>query len=340
MRSELKTIYDEALAAIRSAENDQQIQSVKSNFIGKKGALTQQMSRIRELPPEDRKQFGADINEIKDLLAAALEAKEIELKGSKLQKKIESQRLDPTLPGFRFQQGRFHPLTLVWLEAVEIFTNMGFDVVDGPEIETEWYNFEALNLDADHPARDQQDSFYLSPSTLMRTQTSPVQIRTMEKMGKPPVQIVAPGRTYRRDTPDASHSPVFGQIEGLMVDKNLSMKHLKATLEAFNREMFGPSVRTRFRPDFFPFTEPSAEVAISCIICGGSGCGLCKRTGWIEILGSGMVHPQVLRNAGFDPSECSGFAFGIGIERVAMLKYSIDDIRLFYENDIRFLKQF
>lgn len=336
----LSSIAEEAASAIGAAENLDHLQQVKAAFIGKKGKVGMQMSRIRELPEDERKSFGADVNELKNRLEAMAEKRRSELESAKIAKKIESERLDVTLPGVGFPVGRLHPLTRIWEEITDVFIAMGFDVVEGPEIETEWYNFEALNLDADHPARDEQDSFYLLDSVLMRTQTSPVQIRVMEQMKEPPVQIVAPGRVYRRDTTDASHSPVFHQIEGLMVDKDLTMGHLKAVLETFNREMFGKDVKSRFRPDYFPFTEPSAEVAISCIICGGEGCPVCKRTGWIEILGAGMVHPQVLKNAGFDPNKCNGFAFGIGIDRVAMLKYSIDDIRLLYENDIRFLRQF
>lgn len=217
---------------------------------------------------------------------------------------------------------------------------MGFDVVEGPEIETDYFNFEALNLHKDHPARDEQDSFYITHQLLMRTQTSPVQIRTMLDRGEPPVQVIAPGRTFRRDNVDASHSPVFHQVEGLLVDRHITLAHLKAVLFHFAREMFGKKTKARFRPDFFPFTEPSVEMAITCTVCGGDGCSVCSRTGWLEILGSGVVHPQVIRNGGLDPDECTGFAFGMGVERIAMLKYGIDDIRLFYENDVRFLKQF
>lgn len=340
MDQALSSIAEEATAAIQGAENMDALMQVKAAFIGKKGKVGLQMSRIKDLPPEERKGFGADINELKNRLEEVVDKRRAELESARIANKIQSERLDVTLPGAGFPPGRLHPLTRVWEEITDVFVAMGFDVVEGPEIETEWYNFEALNLHSDHPARDEQDSFYLLDSVLMRTQTSPVQIRVMEKLKTPPVQIVAPGRVYRRDATDASHSPVFHQIEGLVVDKGLTMGHLKAVLETFNREMFGKDVKSRFRPDYFPFTEPSAEVAISCIICGGDGCPVCKRSGWIEILGAGMVHPQVLKNAGFDPSKCNGFAFGIGIDRVAMLKYSIDDIRLLYENDIRFLKQF
>lgn len=340
MNEELKELERNALAAIENAGTEKELQDVRVRFLGKKGEIGRQMATLKELPHSQRKAFGKALNELKGRLTNAADARKAGLEKKAIEEKIMAESLDITLPGFRFPTGSFHPLTRVWHEITDIFTAMGFDVVEGPEIETEWYNFEALNLHAEHPARDEQDSFYLDDKRLLRTQTSPVQIRVMEQMGSPPVQIVAPGRVFRRDATDASHSPVFHQIEGLVVDKNITMGHLKATLEAFNKEVFGKDVLSRFRPDYFPFTEPSCEVAISCIICGGEGCGLCKRTGWIEILGAGMVHPQVLKNAGFDSKKYSGFAFGIGIDRVAMLKYSIDDIRLLYENDIRFLKQF
>jgi len=340
MEEELKSLLEEATAAIKNAPSNQELQNVKAAYLGKKGKIGEYMNHIRELPSNRRRMFGESINTLKLQIEDEFAKRKAELDRKKIEEKIRAQRLDITLPGLRFATGRVHPLTRVWNEACDIFIAMGFDVVDGPEIETEWYNFEALNIHADHPARDSQDSFYLTDTTLLRTQTSPVQIRTMERLGKPPVQIVCPGRTFRRDSVDASHSPIFNQIEGLMVGENITMSHLKATLEAFNREMFGPSVKSRFRPDFFPFVEPGVEIAISCIICGGDGCPVCKRSGWLEILGAGMVHPQVLRNGGFNPDEVSGFAFGIGIDRVAMLKYGIDDIRLLYENDLRFLEQF
>ncbi len=340
MNEELEKLEANAVAAIQAADSNSELQDVKVRFLGKKGEIGKQMATLKEMPHSQRKAFGKALNELKGRLINATEEKKKELEEKALKKKISAESLDITLPGFRFPTGRLHPLTRVWHEITDVFIAMGFDVVEGPEIETEWYNFEALNLHSEHPARDEQDSFYLGENRLLRTQTSPVQIRVMEKMGAPPVQIVAPGRVFRRDATDASHSPVFHQIEGLVVDKDITMGHLKATLEAFNKEIFGKDILSRFRPDYFPFTEPSCEVAISCIICGGEGCGLCKRTGWIEILGAGMVHPQVLKNAGFDPKKYSGFAFGIGIDRVAMLKYSIDDIRLLYENDMRFLKQF
>ena len=266
MNDELKVLTEEASAALRGARNHQELQNIKAQYLGKKGKIGEYMNHIRELPSNQRRAFGEHVNLVKTQLEEEAEKRKAELDQNKIQEKIRAQKLDISLPGFRFTTGRTHPLTRVWNEACDIFIAMGFDVVDGPEIETEWYNFEALNIHADHPARDSQDSFYLSDTTLLRTQTSPVQIRTMEKIAKPPVQIVCPGRTFRRDSVDASHSPIFNQIEGLMVDKNITMSHLKAVLEAFNKEMFGPSVKSRFRPDFFPFVEPGVEIAISCII--------------------------------------------------------------------------
>jgi len=340
MEEELRQLKEEALAAIAAAGDMQSLQQLKASLLGKKGKIGEYMLKLKDLPKHQRPQFGNLVNALKYELSAVCDQRAEQLHEEKINRDIEAQRLDTTLPGLRRTRGRLHPLTIVYNEIADIFISLGFDVVEGPELETEWYNFEALNIHADHPARDSQDSFYIDDKHLMRTQTSPVQIRVMEKMKKPPVAIVAPGRTYRRDATDASHSPIFNQVEGLMVDKGITFAHLKATLEQFNREMFGKDVKTRFRPDFFPFTEPSCEVAMSCIICGGSGCSLCSRTGWLEILGAGMVHPQVLRNAGFDPDQCSGFAFGMGIDRIAMLKYRIDDIRLLYENDWRLLEQF
>ena len=340
MEQELEQLKQEGLAAIAEVDSAPDLQQLKAQLIGKNGRIGEYMKRLKELPGHQRPMFGKLVNSIKQDLSAAVDARQKQLKEQKIKKDILKQKIDLTLPGLRHSQGRLHPLTIVYNEIADIFISMGFDVVEGPEVETDWYNFEALNIHKDHPARDEQDSFYISDNTLLRTQTSPVQIRVMEKLKTPPIQVVCPGRTFRRDAVDASHSPVFNQVEGLLVDKNITLSHLKATLEHFNREMFGKNVKTRFRPDFFPFTEPSCEVAVSCIICGGHGCRLCSRTGWLEILGSGMVHPQVLKNAGVDPKIYTGFAFGMGIDRIAMLKYSIDDIRLLYESDCRFLEQF
>ncbi len=282
---------------------------------------------------------GAAANEAKRQLEVLLETRVDEARRAERVSERRRQRLDLTLPGRRPPLGTVHPLTRVHDEIVTIFAGLGFSVAEGPDIETDYYNFEALNIPADHPARDMQDTFYLPGGLLLRTHTSPVQIRTMLAQ-KPPVRIVVPGRVHRRDVPDASHSPVFHQVEGLAVDRHVTMADLKGTLELFAREMYGPKSRIRFRPSFFPFTEPSAEVDVVCFLCGGDGCRVCKQSGWLEILGSGMVHPQVLRNVGYDPEEVTGWAFGMGIERIAMLKYGIDDIRLFFENDLRFLRQF
>ena len=340
MEEELQKLKDDALRDVARADNVQALQQLKTALLGKKGVIAGYMERLKDLPADQRPLFGKRVNEIKQELTQVVDARAAAVQQEEMNRKLLGKKIDLTLPGLRRLPGRLHPLTIVYNEIADIFIAMGFDVVEGPEVETGWYNFEALNIHADHPARDDQDSFYITESTLLRTQTSPVQIRVMEAMKQPPVQIVCPGRTYRRDAVDATHSPVFNQVEGLYVDKHVTFSNLKATLEHFNREMFGKNVRTRFRPDFFPFTEPSCEVAVSCIMCGGDGCRVCSRTGWLEILGAGMVHPQVLRNAGFDPKTSSGFAFGVGIDRIAMLKYSIDDIRLLYETDVRFSRQF
>ena len=282
--------------------------------------------------------MGAAANEAKRDLEALLEARLAEARERERRQQRALARPDLTLPGRRPARGVRHPLTQVRDEIVAVFAGLGFSVAEGPEIETDYYNFEALNLPPDHPARDMQDTFYFSADTLLRTHTSPVQIRVMQAQ-RPPVRIIVPGRVYRRDA-DITHSPMFHQVEGLAVDRDVSMADLKGTLELFARAMFGPGSRIRFRPSFFPFTEPSAEVDVLCFACAGRGCRVCKQSGWLEILGSGMVHPHVLRNVGYDPEEVTGWAFGMGIERVAMLKYGVDDIRLFFENDLRFLKQF
>jgi phenylalanyl-tRNA synthetase alpha chain len=282
---------------------------------------------------------GREANEAKAGIESELEARQSVLEGLERRARLAADRPDLTLPGRRVVPGGLHPLTQVHDEIVDVFTGMGFAVAEGPEVELDYYNFEALNIPRDHPARDMQDTFYVSDEVLLRTHTSPMQIRTMERQ-PPPVRIIVPGRVYRRDALDMTHSPVFHQVEGLAVDRNISMGDLRGTLELFARELFGPDSQIRFRPSFFPFTEPSAEVDVLCFACKGAGCRLCKGSGWLEILGSGMVHPQVLRTVGYDPEEVTGWAFGMGVERVAMLRYGIDDIRLFYETDLRFLEQF
>ncbi|MBI3029605.1 MAG: phenylalanine--tRNA ligase subunit alpha [Candidatus Rokubacteria bacterium] len=330
----LKGARGEAARAKSSADLEQ----VRVKYLGRQGILTQFLRSLPSIPIAERPEVGREANLAKAEIETLLGERLVELKAAERRRDLESQRVDLTLPGRRPSPGTLHPLTLVQDEVIEIFLGLGFAVAEGPEVESDFYNFEALNIPRDHPARDMQDTFYLSEDVLLRTHTSPVQIRTMQAQ-PPPVRIICPGKVYRRDA-DITHSPMFHQVEGLAVDRNISMGDLKGTLELFAREMFGPRTTIRFRPSFFPFTEPSAEVDVRCFLCGGEGCRVCKQSGWLEILGSGMVHPQVLRNVGYDPEEVTGWAFGMGVERIAMLKYGIDDIRLFFENDLRFLTQF
>jgi phenylalanyl-tRNA synthetase alpha chain len=332
-------IVREARAAIDAATASAELEGVRVRYLGRQGTLTQLLRSLGTLPTDERPRVGAAANEAKRDLEALLDARIGEALDRERRQQRARDRVDLTLPGRRPPLGTQHPLTRVHDEIVSIFVRLGFSVAEGPEIESDYNNFEALNLPADHPARDMQDTFYFGPETLLRTHTSPVQIRVMQAQ-RPPVRVVCPGRVYRRDVPDATHSPIFHQVEGLAVDRSISMADLKGTLELFAQEMFGARSTIRFRPSFFPFTEPSAEVDVLCFACSGAGCRLCKQSGWLEILGSGMVHPNVLRNVGYDPEEVTGWAFGMGIERVAMLKYGIDDIRLFFENDLRFLGQF
>jgi phenylalanyl-tRNA synthetase alpha chain len=334
----VQDILDRALADIAGARSTSALEQVRVRVLGRSGELTALLRGLGKVPAADRPRFGQEVNRAKEDLEAELAARLVALKAEEHRQALQAQRLDLTLPGRAVLPGAVHPLVRVQDEIIEIFGGLGFSVAEGPEVETDYYNFAALNFPDDHPARDMQDTFHLSADTLLRTHTSPVQIRTM-KAQRPPVRYIFPGKTYRRDA-DTTHSPMFHQVEGLAVDTNISMGDLKGTLELFAREMFGPGVSIRFRPSFFPFTEPSAEVDVSCFGCGGSGCRLCKQSGWLEILGSGMVHPNVLRNVGYDPEQVTGWAFGMGVERVAMLKYRIDDIRLFFENDLRFLGQF
>ena len=336
----LKEILDDALAKIKESKTSEHIAAIRNTFLSKKSELMSMFSLLGKLDPEERKEAGKQINDTKVAITEALEAKEKEISEKELKEKLMSEEIDISLPGRNYFIGGKNPFHIIKDEMIDIFLGMGFEVKDGPEVETDLYNFELLNIPKDHPARDMQDTFYIDPNTLLRTHTSPVQARTMlEKKGQP-IRMICPGKTYRRDDDDATHSHQFAQIEGLVVDKNINIGHLKATLELFAKKMFGESREIRLRSSFFPFTEPSVEVDISCINCGGKGCNMCKGTGWIEILGGGMVHPNVLKMNGYDPEEYSGFAFGIGIERVAMLRYGIDDIRKFYTNDVRFLHQF
>ena len=332
-------IAEEARQAVSAARTSAELEQARVRFLGRQGVLTQLLRALGTLAPEERPLVGAAANETKRELEALLATRRLATQDAERRVRRATERLDLTLPGRRPPWGALHPLTRVHDEIVSIFAGLGFSVAEGPEIETEYHNFEALNIPRDHPARDMQDTFYLSESTLLRTHTSPVQVRTMLAQ-KPPVRIIVPGRVFRRDIADMSHSPMFHQVEGLAVDRSITMSDLKATLELFAREMFGRQSRIRFRPSFFPFTEPSAEVDVLCFVCQGSGCRLCKQGGWLEILGSGMVHPRVLKNVGYDPEEVTGWAFGMGIERIAMLRYGIDDLRLFFDNDLRFLRQF
>jgi len=340
MEQELNQLRLEAVAELSQAASLEALNDLRVKFLGKKGSLTSALRGLGGLSPEERPRIGQIVNEIRADLESLLEARQDELKQAALSQRLALEKIDVTLPGRRAGIGHIHPLTLTLNRIKSVFMRMGFTVAEGPEVETDYYNFEALNLPPDHPARDMQDSFYITGDILLRTHTSPVQVRTMQA-AKPnsPIRIIAPGKVYRRDY-DATHSPVFTQVEGLVIDKGISFADLKGTLELFAQEIFGNNVKLRFRPSFFPFTEPSAEVDISCVMCGGKGCRTCSGTGWLEILGSGMVHPRVLEMSNYDPEVVSGFAFGMGVERVAMLVYGIDDLRLFYDNDLRFLAQF
>ena len=332
--SKLEFILKQGLIDLGNMSDYKEVEELRGKLLGRKGIITDSMKTLRDIPPKERPEVGKKVNSIKSTLTAAFEKKISELKSS-----ISSKSIDVTLPGRRQGIGRKHPVTQVIDDAIDIFRQMGFVAAVGPDIEDEYHNFDALNTPADHPSRDIQDTFYLPDGSLLRTQTSPVQIRVME-MQKPPVRIVAPGRCYRRDTPDATHSVNFHQVEGLYVDVNVSLADLKATLLKFAHEMFGKDVNVRFRPHFFPFTEPSLEYDFSCMNCKGKGCRVCKNSGWLEISGAGMVDPEVFKHVGYDPEKYTGFAFGMGVERLAMIRYNVPDIRLFYENDVRFLQQF
>lgn len=338
MREQLEQLRRQALDAIAAATSEDALQEVRVRFLGRKGELTGLMKGLGALPPDERPVVGQLVNTVKDEVEASIEQALSTARSEATAKRLASERIDVTLPGRGRRQGSKHPVTLVIEEVSEIFAGLGFSVAEGPEIEHDWYNFEALNFPPEHPARDMQDTFFVENELLLRTHTSPVQIRTMLKQ-KPPVRIIAPGTVYRCDS-DATHSPMFHQVEGLMVDNKVSFADLKGILTTFTNQLFGQKTGVRLRPSFFPFTEPSAEVDIACVICGGSGCRVCKQTGWLEILGAGMVDPEVFRHVGYDPETISGFAFGMGVERIAMLKYGISDMRLLFENDVRFLRQF
>lgn len=315
------------------------LDEIRIEFLGKKGELTQVLRGMKDLSAEERPIVGQMANEVREAIETKLEEVKNILAEKAQEMKLRAEVIDVTMPGKRRKLGHRHPMNLVVDEIKEIFLGMGYKIAEGPEIETEYYNFEALNIPADHPARDEQDTFYINKNFMLRTATSPIQVRVMEKE-KPPIRIICPGKVYRSDEVDATHSPVFHQLEGLVVDKNITFADLKGALEVFAKELFGDKVKVRFRPHFFPFTEPSAEMDVSCVACGGEGCRICKGSGWIEILGCGMVHPKVLKMAGIDPDIYTGFAFGMGLERLAMSKYGVKDLRLFVENDVRFLDQF
>ncbi len=339
MQEKLKKIREEAMAQIDHAEVLDRLNDVRVSFLGKKGELTQLLKSMKNLAPEERPAFGQMVNETRAQIETHLEKAMKVLEEKALEQQLKAEEIDVTLPAKKNPVGHRHPNTIAREEVERIFIGMGYEVVEGPEIEYDLYNFEKLNIPANHPAKDEQDTFYINKDIVLRTQTSPVQARVMEQ-GKLPIRMICPGRVFRSDEVDATHSPSFHQIEGLVVDKNITFADLKGTLEQFAKEMFGENTRTKFRPHHFPFTEPSAEVDVSCFKCGGKGCRFCKGSGWIEILGCGMVHPHVFEMCGIDPKEYTGFAFGVGLERIALLKYEIDDMRLLYENDTRFLKQF
>lgn len=339
MKQALETIRTNAEELLKKADSEAALEELRVRFLGKKGELTAILKQMGSLSNEERPVMGALANEIRTALDTEIRARSKELAEALMEARLVAESIDVTLPGAKVAQGKRHPFQQVLDEMKEIFLGMGFEIKAGPEIELDHYNFEMLNMPKSHPARDTQDTFYITENMLLRTQTSPMQIRTME-IQKPPIRIICPGRVYRSDAVDATHSPLFHQIEGLVVDKGITFTDLKGTLEAFIKKLYGENTRVRFRPHHFPYTEPSAEMDMSCFKCGGKGCSLCKGEGWIEILGCGMVHPKVLENCGIDSEEFSGFAFGIGLERIAMMRYGIDDMRLLYENDLRFLRQF
>ncbi|MDD6380370.1 MAG: phenylalanine--tRNA ligase subunit alpha [Lachnospiraceae bacterium] len=339
VKEKLEEIREKAFSAIDQADDQDSLNDVRVKVLGKKGELTAILKGMKDVAPEDRPKVGALVNEARNAIEEKMAEARDAMKKKALDERLKHETIDVTLPAKKNKIGHRHPNTIALDEVEKIFIGMGFDVVEGPEIEKDYYNFEALNIPANHPAKDEQDTFYINKDILLRTQTSPVQVRQMEAK-KPPIRMIAPGRVFRADEVDATHSPSFHQIEGMVIDKGITFSDLKGTLEMFVHKLFGEDTRVKFRPHHFPFTEPSAEMDVSCFKCGGKGCRFCKGEGWIEILGCGMVHPKVLKMSGIDPDVYSGFAFGVGLERIALLKYEIDDMRLLYENDIRFLSQF
>ena len=339
MKEKLQSIKEQALSKIAEAQDINLLNDIKVSILGKKGELTQVLKSMKDVAPEDRPKVGQMVNETRANIEAKLEEKMKSINSAMRAEKMKRETIDVTLPGVKKIDGHRHPNQIALEDLERVFIGMGYEIVSGPEIEYDKYNFELLNIPANHPAKDEQDTFYITKDILLRTQTSPVQARIMEQ-GKLPIRILSPGRVFRSDEVDATHSPSFHQVEGLVVDKGITMADLKGTLDQFAKEFFGEKTKTKFRPHHFPFTEPSAEVDVQCFNCKGAGCRLCKNEGWIEILGCGMVHPKVLENCNIDPEEYTGFALGLGLERVAMRRYNIDDMRLFYENDVRFLSQF
>ncbi len=339
MKEKLEQIKAEAIREIQNSDGLAKLNDVRVAFLGKKGELTAVLKGMKDVLPEERPIVGQLVNETRESIEKLIDQTKAKLEAAERDLKLKQEVIDVTLPAKKNKVGHSHPNTIALEEVENIFIGMGYEVVEGPEVEYDYYNFEALNIPANHPAKDEQDTFYINQDIVLRTQTSPVQVREMEK-GRLPIRMIAPGRVFRSDEVDATHSPSFHQIEGLVIDKNITFADLKGTLAEFAKELFGEDTRVKFRPHHFPFTEPSAEVDVTCFKCGGKGCRFCKGSGWIEILGCGMVHPRVLKMSGIDPEEYSGFAFGVGLERIALLKYEIDDMRLLYENDDRFLKQF
>ena len=338
MKEELEKLRSEVLISISQASTEKELSEIRVGVLGRKGSLTQLLKRLGTLAEEDRREIGKRANQVKGDLEKRVEETLLQIQEGERREALEKEKIDVTLPGRRVPVGKRHPLTQILDEIIDIFSRLGFEVVEGPEVELDYYNFEALNIPKGHPAREMQATFFISEDVVLRTHTSPMEVRTMEKH-PPPVRIISPGPAYRRDS-DPTHSPMFHQVEGLLVDKGITFADLKGVLTVFVHQMFGKETRLRFRPSFFPFTEPSAEIDIECFICGGKGCGVCSNTGWLEILGSGMTDPAVFGFVDYDPEEVTGFAFGMGVERIAMLKYGINDIRLFFTNDLRFLKQF
>ena len=338
MKEELEILQKETLSSLSKISTEKEALEIRVKVLGRKGSLTQLLKSLGSLPEGERREIGKRANEVKEDLEKRIEETLLQIRERERREALKREKIDVTLPGRRIPAGKKHPITQIFDEVIDIFSRLGFEVAEGPEVELDYYNFEALNIPKGHPAREMQATFFISDDVVLRTHTSPMQVRTMEKK-RPPVRVICPGAVYRCDS-DPSHSPMFHQVEGLLVDKGITFADLKGVLTVFVHQMFGKETRLRFRPSFFPFTEPSAEIDIECFICGGKGCGVCSNTGWLEILGSGMVDPAVYKFVNYDPEEVSGFAFGLGIERIAMLKFGINDIRLFFTNDLRFLKQF